>query len=491
MTWHAEHHKRESRAKPSTEALLRAASLGQNDKSMHASSRVPRSTSVGQAKPASEASNKTVYATLQSPNLQSAVKPGVKTVRPKVDDQQPGKERQQTVDQLPIVPKQPATVAAEPSGATASKRDEAMQSTDSTRQSKEIPKSVAALANRFEAKAGPGSSRAGRKQSAPARPQTNPTPRDHSATQPSALPKGPSSIVRTKSCENKGVPAVTQDGPAADGLPDAHGNAPSGCSRAHPIPQDPRLHRKDVASTVSKLKRPSVPTARSPAPSRGPESQHASVPQQRVHTPDGLHLTVAMDGPPVTTSAPRHAAAFGSPMPPHVDVCENQPDVSPARNSMLSASCTVNMASPTRADSEAVSAWKLPIAEESERTGGQKVTEHARVQRPPRGVRERPGPDSSEQPVTGTHAAPGRAKDPRSKKSSAAHVAAASPPTRAALARLSDACTSPVDSLWVRVYMAGITSALNRVCEVHPPLPPLSLSAAHDPNLCIVDCRGP
>lgn len=456
VSMNAEHHKRESCTKPSTEALLRAASLGQYGTSMHAAaSRVPRTASMGHAKPASEASKKTVYATLQSPNLEGAVKSEVKTAPVEVHDQQ-------NAAQHPPVQKQPAMLAIEPSGSSGSKRKEAMQSTDSTRQSKDIPKSVAALANRFEAKAGSGVAVAVRKKSAPARPQTNPTPADPSVSQPSALPKAPSSMVRITSCEDEAILSVPpQEKPAHDVHPDAPGNAPSGSSRVHPVPQDPRLHRKDAASTVSKLKRPSAPTAGSPAPSHGAESHPASVLQQHVPTPDGLHSAVAPDRPPVKKSAPRHAAAFGSPMPTHVG--KNQPDVTSAQNSMLSMSCNVNMASPTCADSEAVSAWKPPIAEEPERTGGRKGPGYTRVEQPSRGESERPGPDFKAQPSTTGHIAPGRAKEKLSKKSSTAQAAAASPPTRAAFARLSDACTSPVDSLWVRAYTTGSSAALQDV----------------------------
>ena len=475
----AEHHKRGDRSKPSTEALLRAASMGQQVAGQPAASRVPRTSSMQQAKQGSEASKKLVFSTLQSPNVEGAEKT---EDQPKEDNMKSRTRVEHNTAQRSEIQKHDTVGAKIPANAVTSNHGELTKSTDSTRQSREIPKSVAALANRFEAKAGSAATRGAQKQPPPPRPNPTSTHNDSGAGQPSALPKAPTSVVCTIPCEGDTTQAVQQGKPTFDEHLSEASTEPAASSVTHRLPQDPRLQWKGAVS-AGKLQRPSalhVAKAGAPSPADG---RPAPVQHRRIPTPAGLHSAVPGDSPPTAKAVPLHAAAFGSPMPGHVDVADASSEVKPARNSMLSMSCNVNMASPTSAETEVASTWKRSAARVPAETGGNGGTECAqRVAVATHVASRRPGHETKVQPRLVKQASPAKAPEKPGKKSAAGQAPAASPPTRAAFSRLSDACTSPVESLWVRCLVHGIIQPLPM--SVHAACLPCDESSHRDA------CRG-
>eukprot|EP00892_Ulva_mutabilis_P005193 jgi/Ulvmu1/3045/UM015_0085.1 len=441
----SEHSKGQVCAKPSTEALLRAASMGQHGTGRAAVSRVPRTSSMGKGKQSNEQAKKKVYSTLQSPNLEAAVVADGDAPEDNIEAAEPAVGSAVQDAAAPPKSTAPLTSAAERFHADARETVRATDSTDSQRQSKDVPRSVAALANRFEGKATPASMKHLR---SPAKPPAHAQP--SSVLEPqvgatrSALPKAPTS----GSAAVARIHAPTQPWRPAESTTEAQTGVPSNSAAdsasAEPVPQDTRLQRK-VTASIGKLRRPSVTHTAPKYDAPESDVRKLANPLARVPTPPGPKSIIGADPPPVAAQA---HAAFGSPMHGGAMAADDDDEnAQPARHSMLSMSCNVNMASPTAAD-EVISAWKKPPAGAPLYRDGRENVPKVENARPGQAAANRHRATGDKQPKQGMQPEDGGATDKLSKKSSSAQAAAASPPTRAAFARLSDACTSPVESLW-------------------------------------------
>lgn len=424
--------------------------MGQQGTGNTASSRVPRTSSIAKGKLKNEAPKK-VYSTLQSPNVDTAATADCGTAPDQGgEDRGAGQDSETCItasSQRPVVQKNPAPVDHLLDAHTDKKPPD---STDSQRQSTDVPRSVAALANRFETKVTPGLVSA-RPATVPFRPtpQAQVVSKEQQGAMRSGLPKAPSSGSRSGAAR---IQTPTQPWRKDTSTSDVVGEAsvvPADSHSVQPIPQDPRLQRKAEASSMLKQEHQPVACTADVHPAA---ANNDTAPQDRVATPARPTASVQERRPKI--AVPLHAAAFGSPMhgPAAADDDDNKvPNIVPGRNSVLSMSCNVNIASPTTADGEVMSEWKQPAVASVHPKGcvnlGINSTRSRCVKADRHGeVVDRP--DLKDADPTD-----GEAKANMQKKSSKAQVAAASPPTRAALARLSDACTSPVDSLWVRCHM--------------------------------------
>jgi hypothetical protein len=215
--------------------------------------------------------------------------------------------------------------------------------------------------------------------------------------------------------------------------PDAGGHTPDkGASDT--IPKDPRAPRATSLHTGTQ-EQPSA--LQHPASSVVPPRPHSTPPEAP------LVAQVVRPRSPKAANVP--GAAFGSPFKERAIAVEDM-------NDQVSMSCNVNMASPS-GDAEVQAPWRaarahMRQADECKRTNQQQPVKSGRAP-------AAKGP-TAEAPATAVRA------DEQAHKREVAdieqkqgYVAHATPPSAPPVPRVSDAGSSPVDSIWVRLHFHG------------------------------------